>query len=226
MPTKSKLAVPFENKFGRERGDFLGFIVGWGNQNDESLLLQNVLAYIKENISSWKDKELLSFVSGMWDTENEQPNEDFSLRAIKKFLLNSRSKKRAPDGSRSLDFFDDLAPVAKKKMASFLPRILLNMIQKSSINGDGKRPVQCSSFYFNVYVLLVDISGFTRLSGSFCEKGKAGIDDLQKATNGYLGQLVQVIYNHGGDIIKFGKCLYNCSFKDVFYTLYFFFFFF
>lgn len=60
--------------------------------------------------------------------------------------------------------------------------------------------------------LLVDISGFTRLSGSFCAQGKDGIDGLHMATNGFLGQLVEVIYAHGGDIIKFAGDALICLF--------------
>lgn len=60
--------------------------------------------------------------------------------------------------------------------------------------------------------LLVDISGFTRLSGSFCAQGKDGIDGLHLATNGFMGQLVEVIYAHGGDIIKFAGDALICLF--------------
>ncbi|RYG70204.1 hypothetical protein EON64_00810 [archaeon] len=60
----------------------------------------------------------------------------------------------------------------------------------------------------------MDISGFTRLSGQFCALGKEGIDGLQQATNGYMGKLVEVIYQHGGDIIKFAGDAIICVFVE------------
>lgn len=71
-----------------------------------------------------------------------------------------------------------------------------------------------SSLFFHGVCLLADISGFTRLSGAFCEKGKLGLDGLQQATNGYMGRLVEVIYQHGGDIIKFAGDAIICVFLD------------
>eukprot|EP01038_Epipyxis_sp_PR26KG_P014011 gene14011-18792_t len=63
--------------------------------------------------------------------------------------------------------------------------------------------VEPKSWFINGAVLVVDISGFTRLSGQYCSKGKYGIDELQLATNGYIGQLCEVVYEYGGDIMKF-----------------------
>ncbi|RYG65307.1 hypothetical protein EON64_12215, partial [archaeon] len=71
-----------------------------------------------------------------------------------------------------------------------------------------------SSLFFHGFCLLADISGFTRLSGTFCAQGKLGLDGLQQATNGYMGRLVEVIYQHGGDIIKFAGDAIICVFLD------------
>jgi class 3 adenylate cyclase len=62
----------------------------------------------------------------------------------------------------------------------------------------------------------VDISGFTKLSGDFCGLGKSGIDELQLATNGYMGQLVNIIYEFGGEIIKFAGDAIICIFSSHF----------
>ncbi len=64
----------------------------------------------------------------------------------------------------------------------------------------------------------MDISGFTRVSGQYCAKGKDGIDDLQTATNGYMGQLVNIIYDHEGDIIKFAGDAIICLFTEKKYS--------
>ncbi|RYH20604.1 hypothetical protein EON65_22970 [archaeon] len=83
--------------------------------------------------------------------------------------------------------------------------------------GDGEvshAALEPQSFFFPGVCLLVDISGFTRLSGEFCALGKEGIDSLQQATNGYMGKLVEVIYQHGGDIIKFAGDAIICIFVE------------
>lgn len=68
------------------------------------------------------------------------------------------------------------------------------------------------SVFFQGVCLVVDISGFTRLSGEYCALGKDGIDHLQRATNGYMGKLVETIYFYGGDIIKFAGDAIICVF--------------
>lgn len=69
------------------------------------------------------------------------------------------------------------------------------------------------SFFFDGVILLADISGFTRLSGHFCSNGRVGIDQLQQATNGYLGELVNLIYAYGGDVMKFAGDALVCVFQ-------------
>ena len=47
--------------------------------------------------------------------------------------------------------------------------------------------------------MLVDISGFTKLSAALCTQGSTGLDSLHSAINGYLGKCVEIVYAHGGD---------------------------
>jgi class 3 adenylate cyclase len=95
---------------------------------------------------------------------------------------------------------------------SFVPEMLLSCLV-GMMNND-KMNITPTSFFFHGICLLVDISGFTRLSGQFCAMGKNGIDDLQKATNGYMGRLVETIYKFGGDIIKFAGDAIICVFLE------------
>jgi class 3 adenylate cyclase len=96
-------------------------------------------------------------------------------------------------------------------LVSFVPKILTNKLLELSHQDQALTP---TSYKFDGICLLVDISGFTRLSGQYCAKGKDGIDGLQKATNGYMGQLVNIIYEHGGDIIKFAGDAIICLFTE------------
>jgi class 3 adenylate cyclase len=93
----------------------------------------------------------------------------------------------------------------------FVPEILVDFVQRNL--EQGKEGIEPASYFLTGVCLLVDISGFTKLSGEFCDRGKSGIDDLQLATNGYMGKLVEVIYTFGGDIIKFAGDAIICVFS-------------
>ena len=47
--------------------------------------------------------------------------------------------------------------------------------------------------------LLVDISGFTKLSSRYCNGGVNGLDQLHRITNGFLAHLVQIVHYNCGD---------------------------
>ncbi len=94
----------------------------------------------------------------------------------------------------------------------FVPELLTNFIRKSV--RDGKNKIDPTSFFLKGVCLLVDISGFTMMSEQFCVQGKNGLDGLQQTTNGYMGQLVDVIYQFGGDIIKFAGDAVVCVFAS------------
>jgi class 3 adenylate cyclase len=90
----------------------------------------------------------------------------------------------------------------------FVPETLIDYIN-NKVTGDHLKP---ASFFLHGVCLLVDISGFTKLSSAFCAQGKNGIDGLQLATNGFMGKLVEIIYAYGGDIIKFAGDAIICIF--------------
>jgi class 3 adenylate cyclase len=98
----------------------------------------------------------------------------------------------------------------------FVPELLVDLIDRNVLSG--KEGLEPCSFFVNGVCLLVDISGFTKLSGDFCDMGKAGIDELQLATNGYMGKLVETIYMFGGEIIKFAGDAIICLFSSNFIT--------
>ena len=93
----------------------------------------------------------------------------------------------------------------------YVPELLVDYLNKNNI-----RVLKPASFFMNGVCLLVDISGFTKLSEKFCDQGRSGIDDLQLATNGFMGQLVDIIYTFGGDIIKFAGDAIICVFSPDF----------
>ncbi|KAJ2954748.1 hypothetical protein O0L34_g3051 [Tuta absoluta] len=52
-------------------------------------------------------------------------------------------------------------------------------------------------------LLMADVSGYTSLSERYNKIGKGGTYRLTVTLNTYLGALIEIIYSHGGDIIKF-----------------------
>lgn len=116
------------------------------------------------------------------------------------------SKKSLQLSSRA----SQLGPTTNSK--SFVPEMLMHYL--CYVLKQPTPTLKPASFSFPGVCLLCDISGFTRLSGDYCLLGKNGIDGLQKATNGYMGRLVDVIYGYGGDIIKFAGDAIICVFLN------------
>ena len=52
-------------------------------------------------------------------------------------------------------------------------------------------------------VMLADISGFTGLAESLGRRGEVGVEELTRCLNVYFGRLIDLIVEHGGDIVKF-----------------------
>jgi Adenylate and Guanylate cyclase catalytic domain len=99
-----------------------------------------------------------------------------------------------------------------KALSSFVPNTLMRTLISNTANKNVDK-LQPYSTNFTGICLLADISDFTRLSGVFCARGKDGLDDLQSATSGYMGSLVDTIYSYGGDVIKFAGDALVCVFK-------------
>jgi class 3 adenylate cyclase/tetratricopeptide (TPR) repeat protein len=51
--------------------------------------------------------------------------------------------------------------------------------------------------------LFADISGFTALTERLVGTGPGGVEELTELLNGCFGQLVQLVVDHGGDVVKF-----------------------
>ena len=50
----------------------------------------------------------------------------------------------------------------------------------------------------------VDISGFTALSEKLAQRGRIGAEELTEVLNHVFGRMLQVAYNRGGSLLKFG----------------------
>lgn len=52
-------------------------------------------------------------------------------------------------------------------------------------------------------VLLIDVSGFTKLTEMLAQRGPEGAEAMTQALNAYFGELIERVHFHGGDIVKF-----------------------
>lgn len=83
-------------------------------------------------------------------------------------------------------------------LASYVPKLIQKRIaaDPSPIESPVAEVVQAA-------VLFADISGFTRLTESLAERGPAGVETIANILNEYFGQLIDIVHQYGGDVVKF-----------------------
>ena len=52
-------------------------------------------------------------------------------------------------------------------------------------------------------VLIVDVSGFTALTERLSRSGAAGVEQLTRCVNTFFAAMLEVIFEHGGDVLRF-----------------------
>lgn len=102
-----------------------------------------------------------------------------------------------------------------KILHSFVPKVISSYIALDS-TGDKKLNASLAPIVRVKLgaILLVDISGFTRLSGFWSSKGPEGVDYLQNIINGFLTLLVDTILLYNGDIVNFAGDALICLFTE------------
>ena len=142
-----------------------------------------------------------------WNATTHSYSSDLDLNELSTRLLRNIERRNSNVVSRRTSELG-----IKNTIKSFAPDLLMMyMLQRSALTEDAV--MTPFSVFFDGVCLLADISGFTRLSGKFCEDGKYGIDQLQQATNGYLSKLVKTVYAYGGDVMKFAGDALLCVFQ-------------
>lgn len=91
-----------------------------------------------------------------------------------------------------------LEPVTLAQLASFAPGRLCSSFAESNPN----IPLP-SSEDASCAVLFADISGFTSLAERMADRGAVGAEELTGVLNRYFGQLIDIIDDFGGDVLKF-----------------------
>src|SRR5215216_1130106 len=83
-------------------------------------------------------------------------------------------------------------------LASYVPKLIQNRViaDPSPIESPVAEELQAA-------ILFADISGFTLLTERMAEKGPTGVETLARILNEYFGQLIDIIHDYGGDVVKF-----------------------
>jgi class 3 adenylate cyclase/tetratricopeptide (TPR) repeat protein len=83
-------------------------------------------------------------------------------------------------------------------LASYVPKLIQNRVIANSapIESPVAEELQAA-------ILFADISGFTLLTERMAEKGPTGVESLARILNEYFGQLIDIIHDYGGDVVKF-----------------------
>jgi class 3 adenylate cyclase len=89
-------------------------------------------------------------------------------------------------------------PALADVLASYVPKLIQNRVaaNPSPIDAPDAEDFQAS-------VLFADISGFTLLTERLAERGPSGVEALARNLNEYFGQLIDIIHEYGGDVVKF-----------------------
>src|SRR5688500_13731638 len=84
--------------------------------------------------------------------------------------------------------------------SSYVPQAVLRRVAST-----GAPPAEAGEPYadrFPAALLLIDLTGFTQLTASAVRRGAAGTEQLSRSLNAYLGQIIDLVADHGGDIAK------------------------
>ena len=83
-------------------------------------------------------------------------------------------------------------------LASFVPSLVIRRYNAGLTSLD-----EPSAENFPALVLFADISGFTALTERLAARGPSGAEDLTRYLNTYFGELIALITEAGGDVVKF-----------------------
>lgn len=81
-------------------------------------------------------------------------------------------------------------------LPAYVPRLLRSRLATDTAGG-------AFELRFEAAVVFADISGFTALAERLAREGPSGAEALSRVLNACFGRLVDVVAQHGGDVLKF-----------------------
>jgi class 3 adenylate cyclase len=115
----------------------------------------------------------------------------------------------------AVDAVPDAAPVGPSSglddalLAAYVPALILERLAQ---RGEGLHCAELSTLHGAL--LFADISGFTALTERLAPRGPAGIEQLVQRLNAYFDRLIEVLLDHGGDVLKFAGDTLIVLFED------------
>jgi class 3 adenylate cyclase/tetratricopeptide (TPR) repeat protein len=88
--------------------------------------------------------------------------------------------------------------VLTEVFASYVPRLI-----KKRVLADPAPIESPVAEDFDAVVLFADISGFTLLTERLAKRGPTGVETIARILNEYFGQLIDIVHEYGGDVVKF-----------------------
>lgn len=82
-------------------------------------------------------------------------------------------------------------------LSSYVPQTVLRHVASGPAEPDGPHEQRSPAA-----LLLIDITGFTALTTASARRGKAGTEQLSRSLNTYLGRIIDLVAEHGGDVTK------------------------
>jgi class 3 adenylate cyclase/tetratricopeptide (TPR) repeat protein len=89
-------------------------------------------------------------------------------------------------------------PTLLETIVSYVPALTVRHWLAGNVVHDQATVERCGAA-----VLFLDISGFTALTERLADEGPRGTERLLRLLNDTFGDLIEVVYTHGGDIVKF-----------------------
>lgn len=83
-------------------------------------------------------------------------------------------------------------------LSAYVPALIL---ERLAGRAEGLRDAELSTLHGAL--LYADISGFTALTERLAPQGPAGVERLVQRLNAYFDRLIDVLLDHGGDVLKF-----------------------
>jgi hypothetical protein len=204
------------------------------NAAQEAQVVVELTRLLKAVLRNTVDTVLLSIVQDFgWDVDGECFDEEdlVDLRGLQVAL--SEKSRCFFSAQGYIDVLDKsnrtpgrATPVRKISQAfrtktsahCFVPQLLLDHVTKRVRRGS--RYLRPHSAFLQGVCLLVDISGFTKLSAAFCAQGRAGVDGLRHATNKCMTRLVETIYAYEGTHTHIHTHIYIHLYTSIYIYIY------
>jgi hypothetical protein len=100
--------------------------------------------------------------------------------------------------------FDDIITnFVSKQVRRLCHRLTTQHFQQTNTDTKGLPDLVPTAIDTFAAVVMVDVSGYSKLTAALAERGPVGAELLSSTMKGYLDQIIEVIVRNGGDIVKF-----------------------